>query len=85
MFKAWVKNVYSLCVEGVLNGVYTYTPFTPHYQLPSHQSAQPIKNALFINRFTPASYTPISSQLHLIYTHLYTLPTAPIIKKNKKK
>lgn len=85
MFKAWVKNVYSLCVDGVVTSAHSYTPLASHYQLTTNTSVQPALYTTFINSFTPPSYTAFLTNLPLINTYLYTLSTAPIIKKNKKK
>lgn len=83
--QAWVKNVYSLCVEGVVNSAQSYTVSTTSTQSPIDIRVQPQVIPLFLNSFTPYSYTAIFTRLHLLFTHLYTVSTAPIIKKNKKK
>ena len=83
--KTWVKNVYSLCTQGVITSAQSYTPLG---QLPHNSQVvrvQPQVIPLFLNSFTPYSYTAFFSQFNLLITHLYTVSTAPIIKKKKEK
>jgi hypothetical protein len=85
LLSAWVKNVYSLCVEGVVNS----GRLSPIYQLPlTHYpslGAQPTSFTQVVDTFPPSLYTPKILQLTDTYSHLYTLSTPPTIKKNKKK
>jgi hypothetical protein len=84
MLNTWVKNVYSLCVEGVVNRAKSYTggvyqhsnPLTLRVQTPSFTQS--------LDRFTPSLYTPFFNFLHLLTAHLYTLSTVPTIKKTKE-
>jgi len=85
MFNAWVKNVHSLCVEGVVTSAYSYTGTLSSSEISSVIRAQPSLITSFLNSFTPYSYTAFFTQFNLLITHLYTVSTAPIIKKNKKK
>lgn len=85
LFSTWVKNVYSLCVEGVVNRVnsstYTYVgPLSPH----SLRVQTPVLPNTMTS-FTPFLYTAKLPLFNLLYSHLYTLSTVPTIKKNKKK
>ena len=85
LFVAWVKNVYSLCVERVVNGVRSYTTHqqTTINQLPT-RAQLPFFTHL-IPTLQPTLYTAKNHQLTPTSYHLYTLSTAPTIKKNKKK
>jgi hypothetical protein len=84
MLNTWVKNVYSLCVEGVVNRVKSYTggvyknsnPLVLRVQTPSFTHS--------LDRFTPSLYTPFFNFLYLLTAHLYTLSTVPTIKKTKE-
>ena len=81
---AWVKNVYSLCVDGVLKGVYSYTGTNFNYTNPVVGRVQ---NPLFthsLDSFTPTLYTRIFTSLSLLTTGLYTQSTPPTIIKKKK-
>jgi hypothetical protein len=82
-FSAWVKNVYSLCVEGVITRVHSYTNFSPLRFIQLQLVVQTPLSPLFIDSFPPALYTAKNSFLPLIDTLLYTLSTAPTIKKMK--
>jgi hypothetical protein len=84
MLNTWVKNVYSLCVEVVVNRVKSYTggvykncnPLVLRVQTPSFTQS--------LDSFTPSLYTPFFNISYLLTTHLYTLSTAPTIKKTKE-
>jgi hypothetical protein len=83
LFTAWVKNVHSLCVEGVVTRAQSYTgmyktftqSFTVWVKAPSF--------AQVIDTFPPSLYTPIFHQLPDKNSQLSTLSTAPIIKKKR--
>lgn len=83
--QTWVKNVYNLCAHHVLTRVQPSTPLHIALNFPTYLRAQPQLIPTFTNSFTPYSYTAYFSSLPLIHTHLYTVSTAPTIKKNKKK
>lgn len=85
MLKAWVKNVYSLCVDGVFHGGYSYTGERKTFYSPAICRVQPTFSTYFIPTFSPYSYTAIFSNLPLIKSDFYTLSTAPIISKMNKK
>jgi len=81
----WVKNVYSLCVQGMENRGHLSTlrlQTSTHYQ---PASAQPTRFTQSIRNFPPTVYTPKNDQITPSNSHLYTLSTPPTIKKNKKK
>lgn len=81
----WVKNVYSLCVEGVLTRVNLYTASLSTNNPTLHTRVQTLRFTQTFDSFTPSLYTPFSRILHLLSTGLYTLSTPPTIKKNKEK
>ena len=84
LLTAWVKNVYSLCVEGVINSANLST--TTH-RLPSTNYRLRVQTASFtqtLDSFTPSLYTPKNSYLPDTTHQLYTLSTVPTIKKTKE-
>ena len=85
MFVAWVKNVYSLCLQSTKTRGYLSTPQLLTTNNHSSTRAQLPFFTHFIPTLQPAVYTAKNSQLTPINYHLYTLSTAPTIKKNKKK
>lgn len=85
LFSTWVKNVYSLCVEGVVICVRSYTGLADTRTHLLSNRVQPSTFTHIMDSFTPSLYTPIFSALPQVNTHLYTLSTVPTIKKNKKK
>ena len=85
VFTTWVKNVHSLCVEGVVNRV-NLSPTTKTY-LPTTTNSW-VKPQLFthiLDSFTPTIYTANFTSLPLVNPHLYTLSTYPTINKMNKK
>jgi hypothetical protein len=85
LLQAWVKNVYSLCVEGVINGAQSYTAQLTSLARSIAMRVQPPIFTHTFNSFTPSMYSVNSSHFNLLSTHLYTLSTPPTIKKIKKK
>lgn len=84
LFLAWVKNVYSLCVDSVLKGVYSYTGTNFNY---TNYVVGRVQTPLFthsLDSFTPTLYTPTFTSLPLLITGLYTQSTPPTIIKKKK-
>jgi hypothetical protein len=80
----WVKNVYRLCVEGVVNSV-LLSPTTDNHLLPTNLTR--VKPSLFthiLSSFTPLFYTPKNVRLSDTYCHLSPLSTAPTINKTKE-
>lgn len=85
LFQTWVKNVYSMCAEGVVNGV-NLSPLTNmHLPATSNLGVQPTVFTHTFNSFAPSMYTANFSHFNPLSIHLYTLSTPPTIKKNKKK
>ena len=83
LFFAWVKNVHSLCVEGVVNRAYSYTGM---YKTLTQGFGVWVKAQGFtqvIDTFPPGLYTPNFLQLTDTNYRLSTLSTAPIIKKKR--
>lgn len=77
----WVKNVYSMCAQGVFTCVSIFTgartsPISTHLN-----RVQTPLLPRFLTSFTPASYTGFFNQFNLLYTQLYPLSTAPTITK----
>lgn len=85
MLNTWVKNVYSLCVQGMENRGYlsTLRMQTTHYTQPARVQTPSFTQT--IRNFPPIVYTPKNRQITPLTYHLYTLSTPPTIKKNKKK
>ncbi len=81
----WVKNVYSLCIEGGVTCVSKFTgsrnSYTTHYTY----RVQPTSYTHLSKFFTPALYTAFFRNFNLLNIHLYTLSTAPINTKTKEK
>ena len=85
MFVAWVKNVYSLCLQSTKTRGYLSTPgLLTTSDHPSIRAQLPFFTHL-IPTLQPTLYTAKNHQLTPTSYHLYTLSTAPTIKKNKKK
>lgn len=82
--QTWVKNVYSLCVEGVVKGVQLYTGGHTSTLVATEQRAQPTTFTHILDSFTPALYTVNFRNFNQLITHLYTLSTGPTIKKKKE-
>ena len=85
LIRAWVKNVYNLCVHRVLTRVQPSTALLTTLTQAVRLRVQPQLIPKLTNSFAPYSYTALFSPLPLVNTHLYTVSTAPTIKKNKKK
>lgn len=81
---AWVKNVYSLCVEGMVNSAQSYTLCLLSTINYLRARVQPTSFTHTMDSFTPALYTANFPYFNLLSTHLYTLSTAPTIKKKKE-
>lgn len=84
LFLTWVKNVYSLCVDGRVTGAQSYTGSLTASLEVIHLSAQAPQSTNTINRFEPTLYTAFFSHLPDTTNHLSTLSTAPTIEKTKK-
>lgn len=82
---AWVKNVYSLCVEGVVTRAQSYTGGLKANLQAIQTSVQTPFSTNIVTSFTPSLYTANFAHFNLLNDHLYTLSTVPTIKKNKKK
>lgn len=82
---AWVKNVYSLCVEGVVNSAQSYTGSLKASLQAIQIGVQPTFSTNTLDSFTPGLYTANFYRLPDTDYYLSTLSTAPTIKKNKKK
>lgn len=85
LFKTWVKNVYSLCVEGVITCAESYTARATHALQYIQLRVQPLLFTHILDSFTPASYTANFNYFNLLSSHLYTLSTPPTINKMNKK
>jgi len=83
LFSAWVKNVYSLCVEGVTKCVNLYTGVGTQTTQAHKVVVQPSTFTQVMDTFPPTLYTPKFSFLPLVITDLYTVSTVPTIKKMK--
>ena len=81
--QTWVKNVYSLWVQGVVNrakkSTTTYQKPETTYQL----GAKPQYIPQLVNTFPPESPTGKIIQLTDVIRRLSTLSTAPTIKKKR--
>lgn len=85
LFSTWVKNVYSLCVEGVINSAHLSPTMNNHLLTTLNQRVKLSFSTASITSFTPSLYTANFPYFNLLNIHLYTLSTVPTIKKNKKK
>jgi len=85
MLKTWVKNVYSLCVQGVVNSAKSYTASLPSPMNTQVMGVKPTHFTHFLDNFPPSLYTPKIALLSLETTHLCTLSTVPTINKTNKK
>ncbi len=79
--QTWVKNVYSLWVEGVVNRVNLSTANENQLTSVIQTRVQPTFSTKFINTYPLYLYTAFFRQLTDINLPLSTLSTPPIIKK----
>ncbi len=77
----WVKNVYSMCVQGRVTRVRSYTAIHQVIQTAVQNSVQQPTFTHFMPSFTPALYTPMFSVFNPLIVHFYTVSTPPIITK----
>lgn len=80
----WVKNVYSLCVEGVVICVRSYTGWVQNLHTVLDTRVQPSSNAQVITTFPPSLYTVKNSSFTDVTSQLSPLSTVPTIKKMKE-
>lgn len=81
----WVKNVYSLCVQGMVTSARSYTGWVYSTVNTASPRVQPLTYTHSVNSFPPSLYTLIFRLFNLLSIHLYTLSTPPTINKMKKK
>lgn len=82
---AWVKNVYSLCVDSPLNRVQTYTTQWLSDAVIYNPGVKAHSFTRFLDSFAPQLYTEKLHTSNLLINHFYTVSTPPIIKKMNKK
>lgn len=85
LFQTWVKNVYSLCVEGVVTRAKSYTGRPMNAPQSTQPRVQPLLFTQILDSFAPTSYTANFNYFNLLSSHLYTLSTPPTINKMNKK
>lgn len=78
--QAWVKNVYSLCVERGYTCGSLYTDMRTTTTSTINMGVKPQSYTQLTTSFTPYIFTAIFSNLYLLIHHLYTVSTGPIIK-----
>ncbi len=83
LLTGWVKNVYSLWGEGVAKCVNLYTALYQSLAHPQPTRVQPTVFTQVLDTFPPSLYTPKFGLLPQENPHLYTVSTAPIIKKKR--
>jgi len=81
----WVKNVYSMCANSRVSRAQVYTPLHTHLTTLPKVRVKPSFFTKYSHSFTPHLYTLFLPKSPLIDTHLYTVSTAPIITRTKKK
>ncbi len=84
LFSTWVKNVYSLCVEGVVICGRSYTGWVQNVHAAIQTSVQPTIFTQVITTFPPALYTGKNNHLTDVNSELSLLSTVPTIKKMKE-
>ena len=80
---AWVKNVYRLWGEGVAKCVNSYTALYKTFTRPQLGRVKPTVFTQVLDTFPPSLYTLKFGFLPQENPHLYTVSTAPIIKKKR--
>lgn len=80
----WVKNVYSLCVEGVVICGRSYTEWVQNLIATINTRVQPAFHTQFFTTFPPVLYTAKNGQLTDMMSYLSPLSTVPTIKKMKE-
>lgn len=84
LFIAWVKNVYSLCVDSAVSSVYPYTGAYFTQYSTNKKRVQPTFSTHSLDSFAPRIYTPIFAYLPLLHSGLFTVSTYPTINKMKE-
>lgn len=82
--QTWVKNVYSLCVEGVVICVRSYTGWVQNLVTIHTVRVQPTIRTQLITTFPLSLYTGENSYITDATTDLSPLSTVPTIKKKKE-
>ena len=85
MLSTWVKNVYSLCVEGVVNSARSYTALLQTTARALYVGAKASVFTHFVDTFPPDYSTANFAYITDATRPFYTVSTAPIIKKMNKK
>lgn len=84
LFTAWVKNVYSLCVDSAVSSAHLYTGTYFDQYSTYEKRVQPAFFTHSLDSFTPRIYTPIFAYLPLLHSGLFTVSTYPTINKVKE-
>lgn len=80
----WVKNVYSLCVDGAVSSAHLYTGSYFNQHSTYTKRVQTLFSTHSLDSFTPALYTSIFAYLPLLISGLFTVSTYPTINKMKE-
>lgn len=76
--ESWVKNVYRVCIEGVVTRVNSYTSRPILTSIQQETGVQTTIINTITNSFTPYSYTAFFQKIPLLFDRLYTFSTVPI-------
>lgn len=81
---AWVKNVYSLRIDGGMNSGYTAVSYTAPLSAYAHQRVQ-VPTFTQISTMLSAVLSTLNNVVTLLLnTDLYPVSTAPTMKKKKE-
>lgn len=81
--QSWVKNVYSLWAQGVVNRAKLYTTLYINPATATTLGVKPSFIPQLVNTFPPESPTAKITQLTDTFSQLPTVSTAPTIKKKR--
>lgn len=82
---AWVKNVYSLCVEGVETRAQSYTGTVLSPAFVTNTGVKPSRFTQLMDSYPLIEYTAYFRHFNLLLSRLYTVSTVPTITEDKEK
>lgn len=83
--QTWVKNVYSLGIQGVITRGQSSTATYPHLSIHKNMGVKPLSYTHNPQSFSPYLYTRFLRRFNLLFSSLSTLSTPPTITKTKEK
>ena len=85
LFSAWVKNVYSLCVEGVETRAQSYTGALLSPAFVANMGVKPSRFTQLMDSYPLIEYTAYFPHFNPLLSRLYTVSTVPTITEDREK